>query len=324
MGQVYKKLAYLLDKCTDDKEYLCKNKINYFRNSEITNLSGLVQWRSKLNEYHFSNGYKETIKILNDNFTIKDGNIHLNRLYDNISIEKLTKVIETLQSISEMLDTGLEYTNINYNILKSDNHNKLIDLYVIHYTELNNFNKLLYKKLSEGYFNNYDELKIKSILEWMSVEQLSKSTKLMIDLYNSLIAENCTGKDLKSSSQIRYDKAKEYCNVSGESIYYTNIPVDRIISSNNVTNINYSNYKKFVNYNCNASLLENAEFNIDLLFNKAVKNKDYIVSAKAYFAALQDLKVSRGKKQCWICGERLGFFTTGITCKEHSKYERYL
>ncbi|MGG7213198.1 hypothetical protein ACQPUY_06215 [Clostridium nigeriense] len=87
----------------------------------------------------------------------------------------------------------------------------------------------------------------------------------------------------------------------------------------------YTNYQDFIDLKCKSDLTQNAIANIKSLFGKYIGHEDeYLVSANAYFSALQDLKLYRGKKYCWICGERLGVFSLGVICKKHENIEYIL
>lgn len=313
MGGSYDKLACLLEESIEEEEYLYKNKKIYIKVAN-NRLRKIVAFKKSMEKFYTTDNYREKRDKLEKAVDSKFKVIW----NSNVSIKELIEYLNELEKIKEELNEGSRNIQRNYDILFHNEEKKLKDEYVIKFTNKDRFNRLLFERLKERYFSNYTGMKIKSIGKFV------EDTDLMLKIYNSLIETMGNGIKLKKSSEVTYETVKKDCMILEECIYYTNILMADIFNIDNIVVIKYSNYKEVVEYDKNINLLENVEINIALFFKKALKDRYYMISAKAYFSLLQDLKELRKKSQCLICGKKLRIFSTKITCKEHHKDEWYL
>lgn len=319
MGQKFEKLAVLLDKCTKNQEYSNINKSNLIRNSELTSLKEILYWTKNLSKYTFAATFKDDLSFLKHYIIVKEGNANITEELVKKDIKEINNVLSSLKKIEFRLNKHIFDTKHIFEMLESYKYNTFPIMYIIENDELYKYNNLLYSRLNSLIFNSYNEDFVAMIQNKIGIETLTENTSLLINIYNDRLLprkEKC----LINSHDIDYKEAKRYCN-EYDNIYFTNIEIQNTITEKNVVIIDYSNYKKFIKLRSSTNLLNDAYFNIPILFKKQINRSKYIVSAVAYFAALQDLKAARGKKRCWICGEKIGAFSFNITCKEHEQYE---
>lgn len=340
MDDSLKKLSLLIEECVDDKIYTLKNKVNFIkayikegdRGAKIEEAYNL-----KVNYRNYRYGKLFDFRILeniNEGIQIQDNVYGINPDYLDLSINEIS---EKINNIIYSVDSFNYYINKGYNYINFVNENNIYEInndYAFNENDFQNFKYLLLKKVEEKLYFYYDIEHLKYITE--TIDSFKGNEDSLVEFliyiyndnyyYNNNIDKNSSCLNIIFSEAIDYQQAKEYVNTYEEKIYYANFNSNRVLTNfKNIKIINCSNYKKNIDVKCDANLMSDAMTNIKSIFGKYIKDgEEYLVSANAYFLALQDIKIYRGKKRCWICGEKLGLFSSGITCKEHKDQENIL
>lgn len=314
----FESLVFLFDECIQDQSYQLKNKYNYIHNAFNTNLKQAIFYKQQLNDLIYTQDYQQYIDYLNQMLILTPEGIQLDVDIESVSLQQLKEIIEQCVFIGKLLEQGEQAYIDNINILINQTFQPLNRSFIFNKYRQNELIKTLYKTIQAYCFNHYNYENIQS---FASVDEKLNDYTVLFDFYHLLLNDQRETLQLVDDSIVNYEQARELCNDYNETLYYSNLTQSTVLNHLNVTIINYKNYKKYINLNSKANLLSNAKDNIQLLFKV---DQHYLISNKAYFAALQDLKGYRGKKYCWICGERLGFFAHTVTCKQHQCYEDYL
>lgn len=335
MEDSFKKLCFLIEECLEDTNtYKCKNRLNFI-NGYINSKDIEAVYKLKENKGNYNCGKDFDFSIfdtINREIKIEKNDLTINENYLYLPIETVSN---KLDNIEKMINSFNDSINRSYKYIqdvKSNNINKIGYDYIFTIKTLLEFSSLLLDKITERLYQKYDFKYLNFVISNIyEINDEKKLVEFLVYIYNNQYYEdNNINRENSSVTLLNNKTTNSYLSIDiikdidqrrnfKNKTYYCNFDKDRVLKNfNNLKVIDESNYKKYIKLRCNANLLDNVEMNIQKLFEKYIKKEDeYLVSSGAYFLAIQDLKIYRGKKYCWICGEKLGVFSSEVTCKKH-------
>lgn len=335
MEDSLKKLSLLIEKCVQDNDYRIKNNSNFINGyindeNRKTKIEKAYEVRKNYMNYEYGQAFNVSIiEDIKSAIEIQENICKINSNYLELSIDDISKRIDNIIDNIDSFNNYINRSNIYIERIEAGSGEKINNDYIFTKEDFIRFRNLLIKRIREMVYENYDIEYLNFIMKKVNLlrDKKIESVDFYIYLYNdsyykdnNIKKENKTIKIIKSE-EVTYIKSKSYAKEYEEDTYYVNFNKDEVFKSfSNMKIINAKNYEKFLDLKANTNLLDNAKINIQSIFGKYIKDTDYyLVSANAYYSAILDIKIDRGKKRCLVCGEKLGFIEklSEITCNKH-------
>lgn len=317
------KLFYFLDKCTRTLEYKEKN-INVYLNGFLEiNGEKYLKWVKTFDDWAISSKYKVVRDRLIEILSVDGNKVIFNKEY--LKGKEFTEVIKTVNELKEIISIieKLEKNNEkNINIINSKSKGLLNEEFVIDKYKMTQSMKLLKEQVMKRIYENYQSEYVKKHFTNKNSGIEKCTFERMVEIYNEIISSKVLGARLVDPTDSDYIIAKELCYNVEQNSYFTNIKLDEVLEVGDFKIVELNDYIQYIKCVGEVNLLDNSDKNIAIIFSDVyLSGEKYMISTKAYFDALQKIKAGRGKKKCWVCGDKLGLFNFDITCTKHKKYE---